>query len=80
MVEYLYENKILSLTAAIVSAHVSNNDVNAAELPDLIRSVYGSLSGLGRKTGLDADVTRAVGSERPVPRSMTPSTSEMSQN
>jgi predicted transcriptional regulator len=38
---------LATLTADIVSAHVSNNSVNASELPALISSVYSSLSGLG---------------------------------
>ena len=38
---------LATLTADIVSAHVSNNSVSSAELPNLISSVYGSLAGLG---------------------------------
>jgi predicted transcriptional regulator len=38
---------LATLTADIVSAHVSNNSVSAGELPALISSVYTSLSGLG---------------------------------
>jgi predicted transcriptional regulator len=38
---------LATLTADIVSAHVSNNSVNTAELPGLISSVYASLAGLG---------------------------------
>ncbi len=38
---------LATLTADIVSAHVSNNSVSSAELPGLISSVYGSLAGLG---------------------------------
>jgi predicted transcriptional regulator len=40
-------NEILSLTADIVAAHVSNNTVGVAELPQLIQQVYSSLSTLG---------------------------------
>jgi predicted transcriptional regulator len=38
---------LLALTSEIVSAHVSRNSVSAAELPTLITSVHGALSGLG---------------------------------
>jgi predicted transcriptional regulator len=37
---------LATLTADIVSAHVSNNSVATADLPHLIQSVYASLSGL----------------------------------
>ncbi len=38
---------LANLTADIVSAHVSNNSVGMADLPNLITSVYSTLSGLG---------------------------------
>ena len=41
-------NEILALTADIVAAHVSNNTVGVAELPQLIQQVYASLSTLGQ--------------------------------
>ncbi len=50
---------LATLTADIVSAHVSNNSVQTSDLPDLIRSVFSSLANLG-----DAP---AVVEERPVP-------------
>jgi predicted transcriptional regulator len=40
-------NDLLALTADIVSAHVGNNNVTAAELPGLIVSVHKALSGAG---------------------------------
>ena len=43
----------------IVAAHVSNNSVNAADLPALIHSVYGALSGIGSG--------KAYSAERPQP-------------
>ena len=39
--------EILALTAEIVSAHVGANSVGAEALPDLIRDVYRTISGLG---------------------------------
>ncbi|MEC3949281.1 MucR family transcriptional regulator [Sphingobium sp. HWE2-09] len=42
------ENEILiTLTADIVSAHVSNNSVAASDVGGLIEKVYGALQGLG---------------------------------
>jgi predicted transcriptional regulator len=38
---------LATLTADIVSAHVSNNSVASADLPGLIQSVFGALNGLG---------------------------------
>jgi predicted transcriptional regulator len=39
--------EILALTADIVAAQVSRNNISADALPELIRSVYGSLAGTG---------------------------------
>jgi len=41
------DTRILSLTAQIVSAHVSNNALQADALPALIQSVFRTLSGAG---------------------------------
>jgi predicted transcriptional regulator len=49
---------VLSLTAEIVSAHISNNQVETAALPALIQAVYRSLTTAG-----DVDVPAAA----PVP-------------
>ena len=38
---------LITLTSDIVAAHVSNNDVAVADVPALITSVFGALSGLG---------------------------------
>lgn len=38
---------LITLTADIVSAHVSNNDVRVADVPELISSVHQALAGLG---------------------------------
>jgi predicted transcriptional regulator len=40
----LIDDNLLSLTADIVAAHVSNNSVAIAELPHLIGSVFGALN------------------------------------
>ena len=39
--------ELLSLTADIVSSHVSNNSVAVSDLPSLIANVYSALAGLG---------------------------------
>ncbi|PZU11069.1 MucR family transcriptional regulator [Sphingomonas sp.] len=43
-------DKILTLTAEIVAAHVGHNRVGPADLPDLIQRVHQALSGLGTET------------------------------
>jgi predicted transcriptional regulator len=42
--------ELLTLTAEIVAAHVSNNSVALQDLPQLIHSVYQTLSGAGDST------------------------------
>ena len=50
--------EILKLTAEIVAAHVSNNTLSAAELPQLISQVHNSLSDTGKASSAE---------ERPAP-------------
>ena len=62
--------EVLRMAVEIVSAYVSNNPVNAAQVPEVINNVYGSLSSLN---GQIAD----AGAEAPKPavsirRSVTP--------
>jgi predicted transcriptional regulator len=40
---------LITLTADIVAAHVSNNSVAVNDLPQLIQNVHGALSGLGSR-------------------------------
>jgi predicted transcriptional regulator len=42
-----FTETLITLTADIVSAHVSNNSVAVNDLPLLIQNVHGALSGLG---------------------------------
>src|SRR3954462_10561216 len=42
-----FDDTLITLTADIVSAHVSNNSVAVSDLPLLISNVHGALSGLG---------------------------------
>ena len=47
MPDDLETDGLLRLTSDIVAAYVSNNAVNPAALPDLIKSIVGALSTLG---------------------------------
>ncbi|PKP89713.1 MAG: transcriptional regulator [Alphaproteobacteria bacterium HGW-Alphaproteobacteria-14] len=44
---------LITLTSDIVAAHVSNNDVNVADLPSLITNVYNALANLGEKVEVE---------------------------
>ena len=62
------QTDLLELTAEIVSAHASNNKVAPAELTEVIKDVFGTLSELG-ESGVPAEApTPAV----PVKKSITP--------
>ncbi|RYD48243.1 MAG: transcriptional regulator, partial [Sphingomonadales bacterium] len=41
------QETLVTLTADIVAAHVSNNSVAVSDLPVLIANVHGALAGLG---------------------------------
>jgi predicted transcriptional regulator len=45
-----HSETLITLTADIVSAHVSNNSVAVNDLPQLIQNVHNALNGLGAKT------------------------------
>ncbi|HEY4173109.1 MAG TPA: MucR family transcriptional regulator [Rhodopila sp.] len=59
MAEKPADSVILGLTAQIVSAHASNNELEAAALPQVIRTVYDTL--------VRIDDTPAAPPERPTP-------------
>ncbi len=62
------QTDLLELTAEIVSAHATNNKVAPAELPQVIKDVFGTLTELG-ESGVPAEApTPAV----PVKKSITP--------
>jgi predicted transcriptional regulator len=46
---YNLDETLITLTADIVSAHVSNNSVAVNDLPTLIQNVHSALTGLGAK-------------------------------
>ena len=43
------EDDLLTLTADIVAAHVSNNSVSVNDLPALIQNVHGALNGIAQQ-------------------------------
>ncbi len=43
VVEGMEQDSLIELTAEIVSAYVSNNNVDSGEIPDLIRDVHSAL-------------------------------------
>jgi predicted transcriptional regulator len=60
---------VLSLTAQIVSAHVTKNAVEAGALPDLIRHVFAALSSLG---DAPAVAPASASASAPAPDAATP--------
>ena len=44
----MVDEELITLTADIVSAHVSNNSVAAGDVPALISTVHSALTGLGK--------------------------------
>ncbi len=61
------EEEMLRMTASVVSAYVGHNNLPPTQIPDVIKTVYGSLTSLGR-TGA-RDVPRPA---VPIRRSITP--------
>lgn len=68
MAEQMSEKEMLSLTAEIVAAHVGNNSVPVAELPQLISDVHRALSNVGTQPAQPERPQPAV----PVKKSVTP--------
>ncbi len=58
--------EILKLTAEIVAAHVSNNTLSAAELPQLISQVHNSLSDTGKASSAQERPAPAVAVKKSV--------------
>lgn len=46
---------LVTFTVDIVSAHISNNQVNSAALPELISTVYSALSSLGSPEAVEVE-------------------------
>lgn len=73
MAEAADKSELLALTAEIVAAHVSNNKLEAAELPGLIRQVYGTLAGIdGTATASSAGPAEKLQPAVPIKKSVTP--------
>ena len=53
MAESTSHNDIMTLTTEIVAAHVANNSVAVADLPDLIQQVFRSLTNAGDGVGAE---------------------------
>ncbi len=58
-------SELLALTAEIVAAHVSNNKLEAAELPGLIRQIYATLASIDAAPATVSGMARMA--ERPAP-------------
>ena len=56
----LIKESLIELTAEIVAAYVANNAVQAASLPDLIRSVHVSVAGLSKPAVAPAEARLAA--------------------
>ncbi len=68
MTETLTSKQVLTLTAEIVAAHVSNNTVSVPDLLSLITEVHRSLSGVGQVEAVVERPQPAV----PIKKSITP--------
>ncbi|MGQ0676075.1 MAG: MucR family transcriptional regulator [Rhodospirillales bacterium] len=61
-------NDILRLTADIAASYLGNNTLPAAQIPEVISTVYGALSGLNGAGGAKADAPKPA---VPVKKSIT---------
>ena len=68
MSDEIDRGELLALTTEIVASHVSNNDVPVSELPQLIKQIYGTLSGLSS----EADALAAPQPAVSIKKSVTP--------
>lgn len=68
--EKISQADLLQMTAQVVSAYVGNNSITEGQLPEVIRSVYGSLTSLDATGAAEAlpEQKPAV----PIKRSVTP--------
>ena len=60
----------VALTSDIVGAYVSNNNVRAADLPDLIAAVHASLTGLGAPAAVPEEDHKVTSGQ--IRKSVTP--------
>ncbi|MXY41642.1 MAG: transcriptional regulator [Rhodospirillaceae bacterium] len=66
--ERISREEMLRMTTDVVSAYVGNNTTATNQLPDLIKTVHGSLNALGEAQAAESAPKPAV----PVRRSLTP--------
>ncbi len=64
------KNALIDMTAEIVSAYVGNNEISAAELPQLIQQVYVSLADVSQ--GATVNENEPLKPAIPVKRSVSP--------
>lgn len=67
-IERISDEGMLKMTADVVSAYVGNNSLTPTQIPDVIKTVYGSLNALSEQKAANAAPKPAV----PVRRSVTP--------
>ena len=60
MAEETNDDTLITLTADIVAAHVSNNSVSVNDLPQLINNIHGALAGLSGQTPPEAKLEPKV--------------------
>ncbi|MFH6786802.1 MucR family transcriptional regulator [Methylobacterium sp. MA0201] len=61
---------MIELTSDIVGAYVSNNNIRAADLPDLIASVHASLAGLNKPAAVPEEDHKVTAAQ--IRKSITP--------
>lgn len=66
----LEESELLEMTVEIVSSYVANNSLQAAALPDLIKSVHATILGLSRE--VEPSPVEASAPAIPISKSVTP--------
>ncbi len=60
MSEETNDDTLITLTADIVAAHVSNNSVAVNDLPQLINNIHGALAGLSGRSAPEAKLEPKV--------------------
>jgi len=60
MTDETNDDTLITLTADIVAAHVSNNSVAVNDLPQLINNIHGALSGLAGRSAPEAKLVPKV--------------------
>lgn len=64
------KNELLRMTAEIVSAYVSHNDISSDQITDIIKTVHGSLDALQKPASMVVEV--AAKPAVPIRKSITP--------